>query len=189
MSKMFTLILSKINNFSKIQSPINDLPLVELSKEKIKNLRSIDRVLENIIEDEEKLNFQKIQTVYFSEKMEEIREIKIGKYKWIINKNELNDLLKGKSIFYITERKVYIPVSKMNTMFKGMNTMFKGIIEERGITIEIKKELFDEDTDDENNKIKIIVISSDDEYYNILMDECKGKLLILPLFKTNEGKI
>jgi hypothetical protein len=150
-----------------------DKPILDTIKIKIKELRSIDKILNNLITDEDNLSSDNLLINYISNDIED-RYIKLGKYKWRVSKKELEDMIKGNCILYITERTIYLPVVHINKMVKG-------IVEERGIKVEIKKEEINEESNEEIEDIKINVVSSDEEEYNILLDECTGKLLFLYL--------
>ena len=176
---MFTITFILDEYYLKLKELKDKIPVVDIVKEKIKELRSIDQILEHIIEDEEQFTFIELQIETISMNNILNKEIKIGKYSWMVQKRELEDLINNKSIFYITEREIFIPFSKSIKMMKG-------IVEERGIKVEIKKEDFENDLiEEDDNKIILNVIPRDDEKYNILLDECKGKLLIILLKDPN----
>lgn len=150
-----------------------DKPILDSIKTKIKELRSIDKILEILITDENNLSSDNLLLNYISDDIDD-RHIKLGKYKWWVSKKELEDMIKGNFILYITERTIFLPVVHINKMVKG-------IVEERGIKVEIKKEEINEDNNEEIEDIKINVVSSAEEEYTILLDECTGKLLLLYL--------
>lgn len=150
-----------------------DKPILDSVKTKIKELRSIDKILAILITDEDNLSADNLLTDYISDDIDD-RLFKLGKYKWKVSKKELEDMIKGNYILYITERTIYLPVVHINKMVKG-------IVEERGIKVEIKKEEINETKDEEVEDIKINVISPDEEEHTILLDECNGKLLLLYL--------
>ncbi|MHA1231768.1 MAG: hypothetical protein ACTSPQ_14060 [Candidatus Helarchaeota archaeon] len=171
-----TVVLFSDEYESNQESQKRDEPLIETVKKRIKALRSIDKLINTLIENEDKLTVNNLITYTLPSNVVERLRINLKKYKWELNSVDLNLLRNGVALFYITERIVYIPVININKMMKG-------IIEERGIKVKITREEFEDDEEGNiiDDMIKISVIPYYEENYNILAEECDGKLLILYL--------
>ncbi|MHA1270407.1 MAG: hypothetical protein ACTSPY_11510 [Candidatus Helarchaeota archaeon] len=170
---MFIIIFTFSEYFLKENELRKKLRVLEIVKERIKKLRSIDKLFYHIIDDENKLELDNIKIEIFPKKIVN-KSVNIGKYKWNLSEQDFNILLKDKSILYITERTIFIPLVKINKMLKG-------IIEERVVKVEIRKDDSESTEFIEDIEVNIVVITPDDERYNILLDECEGKLLIIYL--------
>lgn len=170
---MFIIVFVSDEERSKFGEYID--PKIEYIKEIIKQIRSIDKLMEVLIDHQDEISVGNIRFEYYEEDKILERKILLGKYFWNITQNEIKSIINHTPIFYITERDAYIPITKGKRMLKG-------ILEERGIKIEIRKDSSIKDINDDNfNEIKINVISSDEEKHNILLDECNGKLLFINL--------
>ncbi|MHA1310873.1 MAG: hypothetical protein ACTSQO_08055 [Candidatus Helarchaeota archaeon] len=171
---MFSIIFAPEEFYLELQQKHLKIPIIDLIRNKIKELRSIDLIIKTLIDEEHTITSENFQIIYLINH-NLLKSFKLGKYTWTLSDEDIKKVLNGTSILFLTERKIFIPIKKVSKMMKG-------IIEERGINIKIEKNgFYDGLNNDEDDKIKIEVISRNDERFNILADECNGKLLIFYL--------
>jgi len=174
---MLVIIFISTDFFRNYPETRRKLRIIEYTKEKINELRAIDKILYYIIDPEDKLSRDDFIIQYYQNDFKIKNTLNIGKYIWQIDEEDYLILKKNRPIFYITERIVYIPFVKVHKMVKGL-------VEERGIKLEIKKDFFNQNENNEyenyEEQIKIKVLSPDDDKYYILLNESNGKLLMIP---------
>ncbi|MBD3230743.1 MAG: hypothetical protein GF329_21370 [Candidatus Lokiarchaeota archaeon] len=176
---MFIIIFIPRQDIMRAEVNEYQAPIIDQLKQKVKEIRSIDKIIEVLIDKEDTISAENIRLEYYKSDKIQNKEIRLGKYIWKINQDEIERIRKGTPIFYITEREVYLPIKKGKKMMKG-------IVEERGIKLQIKKGDDLEPIEPNNSdEIKIEVLKSEEEKYNILQDESNGKLLIINLKLKN----